>query len=417
MMSMTEPETDETGGDAPAESMEALLAQQAAMSEKLTGKKVAWVKVIQVTADSVLVDVGTKNEGSIPLSEFVGEAGPAESGKNADKKKGKPDAAPAGRAPAVGQRIPVMMTGSRRDGSPALSYKRAKAELGWEAVAKAHQEKARVRGIVRQAIKGGFIVDVGGVSAFLPSSLADLRPVREPQRLIGTGVRCRVIELNESKKQAVLSRKAVLEEEAGKRKAQLLDELRLGEVRIGRVVKAGPEGLLVDIGGAEGRVLPADLAWGKPPEKPAFSRGDKLRVKVLTKPAAGSADPVTLGVKQLTPNPADALKKKYLPKAIVKGTVLEAGPSGVRIEISEKEKDKIIKRVAVSALHETDPETAYKPGEQVSAVVLGINSLTLEVTVSLKRFEEARDRKRVAQYLKTPPPLTLGQLLSPEGRE
>lgn len=412
MMAMTEMEKEGEGQapqESPVESMEALLAQQAAMSEKLADKKVVWVKVIQVTADSVLVDVGTKNEGAIPLCEFVAEGDP--------KRKAQPGVAPEGRVPSVGQRIPVLMTGARHDGSPVLSYKRAKAELGWESVVKAHREKARVRGIVRQAVKGGFIVDISGVAAFLPASLADLRPVRQPQRLVGTGVRCYILELNEAKKQAVLSRKAVLEEEAGKRKAQLLSELRPGEIRIGRVVKAGLEGLVVDIGGVEGVVKPADISWGRPPEKPPFSRGDKLRVKVLAKPAPGSAEPVTLGVKQLTPNPAEALKKRYLPKSIVKGTVIEAGPNGVRLEIDEKDKERTIKRIAVSSAAETDPESAYKAGDQVAAVVLGVNSQTLEIMVSLKRFEQARDRKRVAQYLKAPPPLTLGQLLSPEGRE
>src|SRR5579883_3242497 len=167
---------DESSASAPEESMEALLAQQASVAEKLAGHKVTWVKVIQVTKDQVLVDVGEKKEGVIPLSDFAAEAG-------------KPAA-----APAAGQRVPVILAGKRHDGSVTLSHRRAKMELGWEAVRKAFQEKARVRGIVRSQVKGGFMVDLGGVNGFLPASLADLRPVRAPGKMVGTGVRCHVIE-------------------------------------------------------------------------------------------------------------------------------------------------------------------------------------------------------------------------------
>ena len=394
----------ETRGQEP-ETMEALLAQQAAQSQKLAGKQVTWVKVIAVTADSVLVDVGEKREGVVPLADFVGEADP--------KKKDKPD----GHAPSVGQRIPVILSGSKRDGTTQLSHKRARAELGWDAAVKAHADKQRVRGQVLSSIKGGFLVDVNGVTGFLPASLADLRPVRNPARMLHTGVRCYIIEINESKKQLVLSRKAVLEEEAGKRKVELLKELRVGEVRIGRIVSASATGVTIDIGGVEGVVRPADLAWN-PARPPKLERGDKLRVKVLSKPAAAvegqpvnpNPEPVYLGIKQLTPNPTDALRRKYAPKSTVHGKVVEAGPTGVKIELDDK-------APAFSPASETDPETVYKVGDKVSAIVIGVNSTTYDVTVSLSKYDEIKDRKRLAQYLKAPPPLTLGQLLQPDKGE
>lgn len=387
------------------ETMEALLAQQAAQSQKLAGKQVTWVKVISVTKDSVLVDIGEKREGVVPLNEFVAE--PEEDGK---KTEGKPH----GHAPTAGQRIPVILIGTRRDGTTTLSHKRARAELGWEAAVKAHKDKQRVRGQVVSAIKGGFLVDVNGVSGFLPASLADLRPVRVPARMVHTGVRCYIIELNEAKKQIVLSRKAVLEEEAGKRKIELLKGLRPGEVRIGRIVSASATGMTIDIGGVEGVVRPADVAWNAS-NPPALQRGDKLRVKVLSKPALtpegqpNSTEPVYLGIKQLTPNPADSLRRKYAPKSTVHGKVLEAGPNGVKITLDDK-------TVAFSSAAETDQDVTYKPGEAVSAIVVGVNMTTFELSVSLAKYNEIKDRKRLAQYLKAPPPLTLGQLLSPENK-
>jgi small subunit ribosomal protein S1 len=392
----------ETRGHEP-ETMEALLAQQAVQSQKLAGKQVTWVKVISVTADSVLVDIGEKREGVIPLADFVGEADPKKKAKDKDKEKGEET-----RLPTAGQRVPVILIGAGRDGITKLSHKRARAELGWEAAVKAHAEKQRVRGQVVSSIKGGFLVDVNGVMGFLPASLADLRPVRNPARMLHTGVRCYILELNESKKQIVLSRKAVLEEEAGKRKTEMLNGLRVGEIKIGRIVNVTPQAVTIDIGGVEGVVRPADLSWNaaKPPK---LERGDKLRVKVLSKPAAATegkpgAEPVYLGIKQLTPNPADALKRKYAAKSTVHGKVLEAGPNGVRLELDDKS-------IAFSPAAECDPATTYKAGEKISAIVLFVNFTTFEVTVSINKYDEIKDRKRLAQYLKAPPPLTLGQLL------
>lgn len=381
-----EPEGD--ASEAGGETMESLLAQQAATVDKLADKKVAWVKVITVTKDAVLVDVGEKNEGAIPLVEFVEDL-----------------VAPKAPAPAAGQRVPVIKTGGRdKAGHVVLSHLKAKTELGWEMAIKAHAEKQRVRGTVKSAVKGGFIVDVQGVQAFLPASLADLRPVRQPEKMIGTGVRCLVIEVNQGKRQLVLSRKAVLEEEAGKRKTKIMEELRGGEVRIGRIVRVSADGLLVDIGGVEGTVRPADQAW--PGQKASFERGQKLKVKVLSKPEK-AGDPVWLGIKQLQPNPADGLRKKYTPKSTVTGKITEVNAQGVRFQIDPK-------TVAYAPAHECDPDVIYNLGDSATGIVTGVDSTLLEVRVSLVRFNEIKDRKRVAQYMKAPPPLTLGQILSPE---
>ncbi len=375
-------------------SMEALLAGQDELREKLSGHDVTWVKVVSLTQEFVLVDVGEKNEGAIPVAEF----------SDADKKDGS-------RLPAAGQRVPVMKTGSaRRDGHVLLSYRRAKAEIGWAAALKAFQEKARVRGRVSSSVKGGFMVDVGGVAAFLPSSLADLHPVRTPSRMVHTGVRCYIIEVHESKRQLVLSRKAVLEEEAVKRRTQVLGELRVGEVRIGRVVRLGAEGVLVDIGGLEGLVRMSDVSWGAPKLPKGVERGSKIKVKVLSKPADGqSLELPSLGIKQLSPNPADAVRKKYPLKTIVKGKIVAISPEGLKISLEGGQS-------AFCAAVDYDPQSGGKAGDPVSGVAVGVNPNTFDVLVSINKYEDIRDRKRMAQYLKAPPPLTLGQLLSPERR-
>ncbi|HAZ08261.1 MAG TPA: hypothetical protein DCZ01_07035 [Elusimicrobia bacterium] len=372
------------------ETMEALLAQQAATSEKLAEHKVAWVKVIAVTKDAVLVDVGEKNEGAVPLVEFVSDL-----------------STPNHPAPTPGQRVPVIKVGGLKGGGIALSHLKAKIELGWEMAVKAHAEKQRVRGLVSSSVKGGFIVDVQGVQAFLPASLADLRPVRDPKKMVGTGVRCYVIEVNASKRQLVLSRKAVLEEEAGKRKVKITSELRPGEVRIGRIVRVSSESLIIDIGGLEGMVRAPDMAWGKP-DPAAFERGQKLKVKVLVKPEK-EGEILFLGIKQLQPNPADALKRRFIAKSTVSGKITEVGAHGVRFEIDSKTN-------AFVPAAECDTDIVYKIGDPIKAIVLGVDFANFEIRASTLKFSEIHDRKRVAQYMKAPPPLTLGQLLSPEDK-
>ncbi|MFA6091670.1 MAG: S1 RNA-binding domain-containing protein [Elusimicrobiota bacterium] len=392
--------------EAEGQTMENLLKQQGDFLARLDRRDVVWVKVVQSLPDNILVDIGEKHEAVIPTSEF-----------------------PAEDRPAAGRRVPaVLVSRARGDKPTVLSTAKARWKLGWEMVVKAYEEKARVRGRVTSAVKGGFLVDVNGVTGFLPSSLADLRPVRAPQGMVGTGVRCQIIELNREKGQVVLSRRAVLEEETAKRKTKLLEVLKVGEIRIGRVVRVTEPGLFVDIGGLEALLPTAEIAW-KDAEaaKAKFERGQKVRARVLR--IEKETGKVSLGLKQLTAHPADAVRKRHPVKSVVKGVVAEILPDGVRIKLSEHEtafcellelpvegveppQDRFERRQDRSN-RPTLPPLWPKVGEDVGGIVMGIHPTTFEVTISLKRYEAIQDRKRVAQYMKAAPPLTLGQLLNP----
>jgi ribosomal protein S1 len=371
--------------------MEALLQEQVSFQERLKSREIVWVKVIQIQESNILVDIGEKQEGVIAGSEFA-------------------DRTP----PTVGSRVPAILISLGRDNKPAtLSYKKAQQQLGWKQAQKAFEEKARVRGTVTSAVKGGFIVDVAGVSAFLPASLADLRPVRKPKILVGTGVRCYILELHADKKQLVLSRKAVLEEEVKKRKDKLLSQLKVGEVRIGRVTHiAAATGAFLDLGGLEGLLATTDVAWREPAKAlAAFAAGQKMRVKILRIDTTNGK--VALGAKQLTPNPADALKKKFPAKATVSGKIIDIKrPDGIRIELN----DKTAAYCSASELPQQEKGGPIWPavGEKIHGVVLGIRPETFEVTLSIRRYDEVQDRKRVAQYMKAAPKFTLGQILTSE---
>lgn len=373
------------------ESMASLMAEaESRESKKTTG--IRWAPVIQILKDQVLVDVGEKREGSIPLSDFSEVQSPAD--------------APPAKLPKVGDRIPVILARAGSGLKPSVfSYRKAKAELAWQELVSAFDKKSRVRGKIVSAIKGGFLVDLGGVSAFLPSSLADLRPVRKPETMIHTGVRCYVIELNAVRRQAVISRKAVLEEELSQRKAKALSVLRVGQVCLGRVVRADASGLLMDLGGLEGFVAAADVAWGAPKPPTGFERGSKQRVKILGLPKEG--EKIALGLKQLQPNPSWALGKKHPPKSVVSGEVREATPAGVAIKLKDSSP-------AFCRAGDCPEGRQWKAGEKVSAVVLGVDDVNMRLNVSIARYEDIEDKKRVKNYLKPPPPLTLGQLLAPD---
>lgn len=395
------------------ESMEALLKEHTDFHEKLAKREVVWVKVVLVTGDQVLVDVGERNEAVIPLSEF-----------------------PEDEKPVAGRRVPAVLVKKGGGDRPTqLSAEKARWQLGWEGVVKAHAEKQRVKGKVKGSVKGGFLVDVGGVTGFMPASLADVRPVRKPELLLNTGVRCYIVELDKGKGQVILSRRAVLEEDAGKRREKVLGEMESGGVRIGRVVRVSELGILVDVGGAEGFIANEDVAWKDGAEaKKKFERGAKVRAKVL-----GVADgKVKLGLKQLTPHPGDAVRRKYPVKAVVKGVVAEVLKEGVKVKLAKGDMafcpmrelptqggdptqgradrfDTMMgQRGGGRERREDLPVVWPKVGDEVGGIVLGVHNPTYEVLVSIRRYDAIQERKQVAKYLRGAPPLTLGQLLNPD---
>jgi len=387
--------------DVDEPTMESLLKEQDAQDDKLKNKEVIWVKVIQANKEQVLVDVGEKSEAFVPLTEF-----------------------PEDQIPEAGKRIPVVLVKRGRGDSPTqMSTRQARARLGWDQVAKAFDEKARVRGKVTSAIKGGFLVDVNGVSGFMPSSQADLRPVRKPDGLIGTGVRCYILEMNKEKQQVILSRRAVLEEDAKERREKLLTELKSGMVRIGRVMRVNEHGVFIDVGGLDGLVRNEDVAWKDPEEaKKKIKRGAKLRVRVVS--IEIETGKVALGIKQLQPHPADAIRKRYPLKKVVAGKVVEVTKDGVRLELAKGDKGFCpVRELQVQGgdptrgrpdKRETLPPIWPKEGEAISGIVIGVQNSTFEVSVSIRRYEAIQERKSVQRYMKEAPPLTLGQLLSGE---
>jgi len=319
--------------------------------------------VIKLTDTEVIVDVGLKCEGAIPRSEFL----------TAD---GQLTVAP-------GDTVDVFIEQyNEEEGTVSISYQKAFRRKVWEDIEQALQQQTTVQGRVLERIKGGLTVDIG-IQAFLPGSHADLRPHFNLDSLVGQEIPCKVIKLSRKRSNAVVSRRLALEEEQKQRKARLLELLQDGAVLEGRVKNLTDYGAFVDLGGMDGLLHITDLSWGRvghPSE--VVQAGQELKVKVL------KYDPekerVSLGLKQLSPDPWEPVPSTYRPGDRVKGRVvgivdygifveLEPGVEGL-IHISEMTWSKRLKH----------PSKLVKPGEWVDAAVLEINAGQRRISLSLK---------------------------------
>lgn len=376
---------EETAGETMT--MEGLIAEAEDFRKKLYGRDVVKVTVVQTTPEYVLVNIGEKKEGIIPASEF--------------KDKGMP---------SIGSEIPAVL--DKRGGEErhtVLSHSRAAELAGWETSLKLFEEKTRVRGNVLEHVKGGYIVDVNGVRAFMPLSLSELRPAFKHHLPPGAKIRCVVIEFSSEKRRMIVSRRLVLEEDEKSRMGSVLEGIKLRDILRVVVSKVGKDKLFLRYHGIEGVVPLEEVAWRNTEEAlKTFRRGQRIKAKLTgidkDKPQ------LDFSLKQLYPNPAEILRKKFQPRTTIKVKVVSDSERGVKVSV-QPDVDGLI---PVTELSEAFVVT---PGEVISALVLGVNSTTYELTLSLKRYEEFQNRKVVAQYLKGAPKLTLGDLFASAAAE
>ncbi len=319
--------------------------------------------VIGVSGNSVFVDVGLKREGVLPLEQFLDEEGTVTV---------KP-----------GDTITVNATGSVRDGCYELSTAQAERPRDWSGLEKAFDEGSVVSGVVTGMIKGGFHVDVGA-RAFMPASRSGTRDTSEMEALVGQEIRCKIIQLDTAKEDVVVDRRAVLQEEAAAAKAKALSELVEGSVVKGTVRSLTDFGAFIDLGGIDGLLHVADMAWSRV-KKPSdlLSVGDEVEVKILK--VNPQTRRVSLGRKQLVPDPWSLVEEKYKVGQRVHGTVvrttdfgafvqLEPGVDGL-IHISEMSWSKKVKK----------PSEIVHTGETVEVVVLSVNANSRRIGLGLKQ--------------------------------
>src|SRR5881392_1756534 len=322
--------------------------------------------VLKITDTDVVVDIGYKSEGVIPVAQFIDAGGHVQI--------------------KVGDTIDVLLEDTEDgDGHIVLSKEKAEKAKVWEDVEKAYNENTILRGRVIERIKGGLSVDIG-IRAFLPGSQIDVRPVKNLDALKGKEIECRVIKLNRKRGNIVLSRKIVLENEQARRKALTLEVLKEdAEVR-GTVKNITDYGVFIDLGGIDGLLHVTDLSWGRvnhPSEM--FNVGDEITVKILKYDR--EKERVSLGYKQLTPDPWTLVRQVYPVGARVTGKVvnltdygafveLEAGVEGL-IHVSEMSWSKRVKH----------PSKMLQMGQDIEAIILDVDLQNRRISLGLKQTE------------------------------
>ncbi|HUT85892.1 MAG TPA: S1 RNA-binding domain-containing protein [Elusimicrobiales bacterium] len=373
-----QPETEEI-------TMDKLLAEQDNLSNKLYDREIVRVKVIQTTDDGILVDIGEKKEGLIPKTEFE------------DRKN----------IPEAGQKIPAILI---RKGSEKfhaiLSYKKALEKRGLDLCRNARESKIRVKGIIRKIVRGGYLVEVFGIRGFMPLSLSELHPSQNHCLPEGAKTNGQIVEISTGKQRMIFSRKSVLEENEKERRGKVLKDIKAGDILRVVVSKVVKDKLFLRYQGIEAVVKLENVSWLEP-EKVIFhfGRGQRLSAKLLILDKEQCR--LEFGLKQLYPNPADILIRKYPIKSVVKGKITKITDKGMLIAVSSRTNGFI-------PSSDFGQELEHKEGENISGVVTGINTKDYSLKLSVKRFEVMQNRRVVAKYLKKPKPLTLGQLLSKE---
>ncbi|HUI42382.1 MAG TPA: 30S ribosomal protein S1 [Terriglobia bacterium] len=361
----TEPAAAESSeGAADAADAGAMMASMSEVSG-LTPGDVSQGHVVKVTDAEVIVDIGLKSEGAIPRAEFLADDG---------QLTVKP-----------GDVVDVLIEDyDEQEGTFTVSHRKAAVIRAWEDLEKSSHHQNNVKGRVVERTKGGLTVSIGGVRAFLPSSQADLRPLRNLDALIGQEIECRVIKLNRARNNVVVSRKSALEEEANRLKTELAANLTEGAEVTGRVKNLTGYGAFVDLGGMDGLLHVTDLAWGRvghPSE--VVKVGQELRLKVLKYDR--EKERISLGLKQLLPDPWERVVANYRPGDHLKGRVVSLTDYGAFCEIEPGIEGLIHVSEMTWSRRLKHPSKFVNVGDKVEVSVIEVHPQQRRISLSLRQ--------------------------------
>jgi small subunit ribosomal protein S1 len=322
-------------------------------------------KILKVTDSHVIVDVGFKSEGVIPLSEFR---------KGSDAVDVKP-----------GDRVDVLLESIETEGSIILSREKAERMKIWDSIEKAFEDETVLTGRVIERIKGGLAVDIG-VRAFLPGSQVDMHPVRNLDSFRGEEIEVRVIKVNKRRGNIVLSRKAVLEEEYYKLKEETLKNLEEGKVVNGIVKNLTDYGAFVDLGGIDGLLHITDMSWGRVNHpSDMFQIGDEIQVKILKFDRL--EEKVSLGYKQLSQDPWLEASKNYPVATRVNAKVVSVTDYGAFVELEEGVEGLIHISEMTWNKRLKHPSRMVEVGDEVEAEVLDVDAGNRRISLGMKQTE------------------------------
>ncbi len=342
-------------------------------------------RVVRIDGDTVVVDVGLKSEGRVPLKEF---AAPGQ----------KPQVKPGDLVDVYVERY------EDRDGTIILSREKARREEAWTTLEKAYQNQQRVTGVIFGRVKGGFTVDLGGAVAFLPGSQVDIRPVRDVAPLMGTPQPFMILKMDRARGNIVVSRRAVLEETRAEQRAELVQGLKEGQVLEGVVKNITDYGAFVDLGGVDGLLHVTDIAWRRinhPSE--ALQVGQTVKVQVIR--FNPETQRISLGMKQLMADPWDGVAAKYPVGAKFTGRVTNITDYGAFVELEPG----IEGLVHVSEMSWTKknvhPGKIVSTSQEVEVMILDVDAAKRRISLGLKQclrnpWEEFLDKHPVGSTVK-----------------
>jgi small subunit ribosomal protein S1 len=346
----------------------AQLFEQSLANTQIKAGQILNGHVVAITPDVVIVSAGLKSEAVIPVEQFRNERGELEV--------------------AVGDMVEVALD-AVEDGSGAtrLSREKAKRARTWSRLDTAFEKGEIVQGIINGRVKGGFTVEIENIRAFLPGSLVDVRPVRDPSYLEGKVLEFKVIKLDQKRNNVVVSRRAVVEQEYSAERSQLLDNLREGDVVKGVVKNLTDYGAFVDLGGIDGLLHITDMAWKRVKHPSEVVKvGDEIDVRILK--FDRERQRVSLGIKQLGADPWQNIARRYPPNTRLFGKVTNIADYGCFVEIEEG----VEGLVHVSEMDWTNknvnPAKVVHIGEEVEVMVLDIDEERRRISLGLKQCKQ-----------------------------
>ena len=347
--------------EVPQEEQDRYLSTFSDISEReiITGR------VIGINEKEILIDIGFKSEGIIKRDEFAEDA-----------------------LPGVGEKLDVYLEKMEDEsGKTVLSKEKADFLRRWTKLREIHETGEIISGRIVRRIKGGMVVDLDGVQAFLPGSQIDVRPVKDFDKYIDTDMDLRVVKFNEFRKNVVVSHKAILEESLAVQRDELFSKLEIGSIMEGRVKNITDFGVFIDLGGIDGLLHITDLSWGRvnhPSE--LIGLDDSLTVKIID--FDKDKKRVSLGLKQLTPHPWENVKESYPEDTKISGKIVSMTNYGAFVEIEPGIEGLIHVSEMSWTRHVKNPSEMFSLGDEIEAIVLAVDSEERKISLGAKQLQD-----------------------------
>lgn len=355
----------ENGAAESAQSMEELAKAYDETLGRVNENEVVDGTVISIGKREVVVNIGYKSDGIIPVSEFR---------YNPELK--------------VGDTVEVYIENQEdKKGQLVLSHKKARASKSWERVNEALANAEVVKGFIKCRTKGGMIVDVFGIEAFLPGSQIDVKPIRDYDVFVGKTMEFQIVKINQEYKNVVVSHKALIEAELEAQKQEIISKLEKGQVLEGSVKNITPYGVFIDLGGVDGLIHITDLSWGRVNDPHEIVELDQ-KINVVILDFDEEKKRIALGLKQLTPHPWDALDGKLEVGDKVKGKVVVMADYGAFVEIAPGVEGLIHVSEMSWSQHLRSAQDFLKVGDEVEAVILTLDRTERKMSLGIKQLKD-----------------------------